>query len=236
MDFEPKYKNGEVIVSETTFAAVMKNVYVWMTLGLALTGLTAYYVANSPVLLNLIFGSKLMFFGLIIGELALVFILSGMINKLSFMTAAIMFGAYAIINGATLSSIFLAYAQSTISTAFFVTAGTFAAMSLIGYNTKKDLSTMGKILYMALIGLIIAVVVNIFLKSSMMDFVVSIIGVIIFTGLTAYDTQKIKHMLFAATEADNEVVQKVALLGSLSLYLDFINLFLYILRLFGSRD
>jgi len=157
------------------------------------------------------------------------------INKLSLTTATLLFVLYSVINGATLSVIFVAYSIGTISKVFFITAGTFAVMAFIGYVTKTDLSKLGKILFMALIGVIIATVVNIFVKSSGLDLILSYIGVLVFVGLTAYDTQKIKQMLWQAGDM-SETSQKIALLGALSLYLDFVNLFLYLLRIFGRRD
>ena len=176
-----------------------------------------------------------MLWGLFIVELALVFVISGMIKKLSLTTATILFIIYSLLNGVVFSGIFLVYTDASISKVFFITAGTFAAMSLVGYTTKRDLSSMGRILFMALIGLIIATIVNIFLKSSGLDMILSYLGVLIFVGLTAWDTQEIKNMLLECEEP-NEEAQKIALLGSLSLYLDFINLFIYLLRIFGSRE
>ena len=213
----------------------MRKVYVWMTLALAITGFTAYGVATSPGILQAIYGNQILFWGLIIAEFALVIGVSAAINKLSLTTATLMFILYSVINGALLSSIFLLYTASSISTVFFITAGTFAAMAIVGYTTKTDLSSLGKILLMALIGLIIATVVNVFIKSSGFDMIISYIGVLIFVGLTAYDSQKIKQMLLQAPDA-GEGAQKVALLGALSLYLDFINLFIYLLRIFGKRE
>ena len=216
------------------FPALMRKVYVWMAMALAITAITAYGVAASPALTNLIFSSKVIFFGLIIAELILVFWVSARIEKLSLTTATLMFILYSVLNGATLAAIFLAYSPEIITKTFFVTAGTFGAMAVYGYFTKSDLSSWGKLLIMAVIGLIIAGVVNMFLKSSMMDLVVSVLGVLIFVGLTAYDSQKIKRMLAMQTDM-GETAQKVALMGALSLYLDFINLFLYLLRLFGRE-
>ena len=205
-----------------------------MTLALAITGLTAYGVATSPTILSLIFSSKVTFFGLIIAEFALVFAISGAINRLSLSTATMLFILYSVINGATLSSIFFAFSVATIGKVFFITAGTFGAMALVGYTTKTDLTSMGKLLFMALLGIIIASVVNIFVASSSLDLILSYVGVLVFVGLTAYDTQKIKQMCQAAPDA-GESAQKLALIGALSLYLDFINLFLYLLRIFGNN-
>ena len=218
----------------TAFPALMRKVFVWMTLALAITGLTAYGVATSPTILSLIFSSKVTFFGLIIAEFALVFAISGAINRLSLSTATMLFILYSVINGATLSSIFFAFSVATISKVFFITAGTFGAMALVGYTTKTDLTSMGKLLFMALLGIIIASVVNMFVASSGLDLILSYVGVLVFVGLTAYDTQKIKQMCQAAPDA-SESIQKLALIGALSLYLDFINLFLYLLRIFGNN-
>lgn len=218
----------------TAFPALMRKVFVWMTLALAITGLTAYGVATSPTILSLIFSSKVTFFGLIIAEFALVFAISGAINRLSLSTATMLFILYSVINGATLSSIFFAFSVATIDKVFFITAGTFGAMALVGYTTKTDLTSMGKLLFMALLGIIIASVVNMFVASSGLDLILSYVGVLVFVGLTAYDTQKIKQMCQAAPDA-GESAQKLALIGALSLYLDFINLFLYLLRIFGNN-
>jgi len=222
--------------SSMAFPILMRKVYVWMSLALVITGLTAYYVATSPALVSLIFGNSVVMWGLIIGELALVIGLSAAINKLSLSAATLMFVLYSVVNGATLSTIFFAYTTSSIASVFFITAGTFAAMAVFGYTTKRDLSPIGRFLFMGLIGIIIATLVNVFfVKSAGMDLILSYLGVLIFVGLTAYDSQKIKEMLALCPEPDAQA-QKLALLGSLTLYLDFINLFLYLLRIFGSRD
>ena len=218
----------------TAFPALMRKVFVWMTLALAITGLTAYGVATSPTILSLIFSSKVTFFGLIIAEFALVFAISGAINRLSLSTATLLFILYSVVNGATLSTIFFAFSVATIGKVFFITAGTFGAMALVGYTTKTDLTSMGKLLFMALLGIIIASVVNMFVASSGLDLILSYVGVLVFVGLTAYDTQKIKQMCQSAPDA-GESAQKLALIGALSLYLDFINLFLYLLRIFGNN-
>lgn len=217
------------------FPVLMRKVYVWMTLALVITGITAYGVANSPGILQAIYTNKILFFGMIIAEFALVIGVSAAINKLSLATATLMFILYSVINGALMSYIFLAYTASSVATVFFITAGTFAAMAVIGYTTKTDLSSMGKYLFMALIGLIIATVVNLFVKSDGMTLILSYIGVLVFVGLTAWDSQKIKQMLLQAPDA-GEGAQKLALLGALTLYLDFINLFIYLLRIFGKRE
>ena len=221
-------------VSEA-FPVLMRKVYLWMTMALAITGFTAYGVATSPGILQTIYANPAVMWGIIIAELILVVTVSGAINRLSLSVATLLFIVYSVLNGALLSSVFLVYTASSVTTVFFITAGTFAAMALIGYTTKTDLSSMGKILLMALIGMIIATIVNLFVKSTGLELIISYIGVLVFVGLTAYDSQKIKQMLLQAPDA-SEGAQKVALLGALSLYLDFINLFLYLLRIFGRRD
>ena len=216
------------------FPALMRKVYVWMTLALVITGFTAFGIASNPGIAYAIVTNRLLFWGLIIAEFGLVIGISGAINRLSIATATLLFIAYSIVNGATLSVIFMAYTMTSIASVFFITAGTFAAMAFIGYTTKTDLTSLGKILFMGLIGIIIATVVNIFIGSSMLNMIVSYIGVVIFVGLTAYDSQKIKNMLYEADSLSEEA-QKLALLGSLTLYLDFINLFLMLLRIFGNN-
>ncbi len=234
LNFDGMTRERELSMS-AAFPALMRKVYVWMSLALVLTGVTAYGVATSPGVLNAIFTNQILFWGLVIAEFVLVIGISAAIHKLSLTTATLMFVLYSVINGAVLSSIFLIYTMSSIASVFFITAGTFAVMAFIGYTTKKDLTSMGKILFMALIGIIIATIVNIFLKSSGLEMIVSYLGVLIFVGLTAYDSQKIKNMLLMAPDA-GEGAQKLALLGALTLYLDFINLFIYLLRIFGRRE
>ena len=234
LDLRGLSADQQLTMSEA-FPILMRNVYGWMTLALVITGLTAYGVATSPGILQAIYTNQILFWGLIIAEFALVFGVSAAINRLSLTTATLMFILYSVINGALLSYIFLAYTASSIATVFFITAGTFGTMALIGYTTKTDLSSMGKILFMALIGLIIATVVNLFIKSSGFTLILSYVGVLIFVGLTAWDSQKIKQMLLQAPDA-GEASQKLALLGALTLYLDFINLFIYLLRIFGKRE
>jgi FtsH-binding integral membrane protein len=204
-------------------------------MALAITGFTAYGVATSPGILEAIYTNPILFWGLIIAEFALVIGVGAAINKLSLTVATLMFILYSVINGALMSYIFLAYTTTSVATVFFITAGTFGVMALIGYTTKVDLSSMGKILFMALIGLVIATVVNLFVKSDGFTMILSYVGVLIFVGLTAYDTQKIKQMLLQAPDA-GEGAQKLALLGALTLYLDFINLFIYLLRILGKRE
>lgn len=215
---------------------LMRKVYLWMTLALAITAVTAYGVATSPGLMMAIYTNKAIMWGLIIGELALVISVTAAIRRLSLTTATLLFILFSVINGAMLSSIFAVYSPMLITKVFLITAGTFGIMALYGYTTKRDLTSIGRLLFMGLIGIIIATLVNVFfVKSPGMDLIISYIGVLIFVGLTAWDTQKIKQMLAMQTDVD-ESAQKIALLGALSLYLDFINLFLYLLRIFGRSD
>lgn len=223
------------MTNASTFKVLMRKVYLWMTLALMITGITAAGVANSPNILALIYSSQVVMWGIIIAEFGLVIYISARLEKLSLSTATTLFALYSILNGMMLSSIFLLYSTAIISKVFFITAGTFGVTALYGYATKKDLSSLGNILFMALIGLVIATVVNVFMKSAMFDLILSYIGVIIFVGLTAWDSQKIKHMMMVQQDTD-ESAQKLALIGALSLYLDFINLFLYLLRIFGRSN
>ena len=238
MDFQ-RFNYQSVATSEeraaVAFPALMRKVYVWMSMALVITGLTAWIVAHNASLLRLIYGNSATIWILFIAEIGLVIALSAAIHKLSLPVATLMFVVYSVLNGAVLSSIFLVYTMSSIATVFFITAATFGAMSAFGYVTKKDLSSIGKFLMMALIGLIIATVVNLFMKNSGLDMIISYAGVLIFVGLTAWDTQKIKQMCLQAPDT-GESMQKLALLGALSLYLDFINLFIYLLRILGSRE
>lgn len=230
-----KIIRGKESALSAVFPALMRKVYVWMTMALAITGICAYGVATSPNIIQMIYGNSMTIWVLFIVELGLVFYTTARIQKLSLTTATTLFIIYSALNGVTLSGIFIVYSMTSIAKVFFITAGTFAAMALYGYFTKTDLSKIGNILFMALIGLIIATVVNLFLKSAMFDLILCYIGVGIFVGLTAWDSQKIKHML--AMQVDmSESAQKIALMGALSLYLDFINLFLYLLRIFGNRN
>jgi FtsH-binding integral membrane protein len=226
--------NNKERTLNAAFPALMRKVYVWMTLALLLTAITAFGVATSPTLLTTIYSSRVVMWGLIFAEFALVIAISGAINKLSLSTATLLFILYSVLNGATLSAIFVIYTDLAIVKAFIVSAGTFGAMAVFGYTTKRDLSTIGRIMFMLLIGIIIASIVNIFLKSGAFDYIISFIGVAVFTGLTAWDSQTIKKMLMNQYDM-SENSQKIALLGALNLYLDFINLFLYLLRIFGRK-
>lgn len=227
------YSNDIANLEEAQKALFIK-VYGWMAAALALTGLVAWQVASSESAVKFILGNSIVFFGLIIGELALVMVISWAIKKISATTATVLFFVYAAVNGLTLSVIFIMYTQASIASTFFVTAGTFAAMSAYGYFTKSDLSKWGNILFMALLGLIIASVVNIFFHSSTLYWIITYAGVLIFVGLTAYDTWKIKKMA-SQMEEGTEAYIKYSILAALMLYLDFINLFLLLLRVMGRR-
>lgn len=225
------YTNEQVQVVQ---AAFMSKVYSWMSGGLAITGLIAMWIASDENLMYSIVSNRLLFFGLIIGEIFLVGYLIARINKISAQTAALIFTGYAALNGLTLSVVFMAYTSASIASTFFVTAGTFAVMSAYGYYTKKDLTSWGNLLFMGLIGVIIASVVNFFMQSTMLYWLITYVGVFVFVGLTAYDTQKIKNMS-TANDIGSEGEAKSAIVGALMLYLDFINLFLLLLRVMGDR-
>ena len=213
----------------------MRQVYQWMTAGLAVTTVVAYAVASSPAVQAAIFGNTIVLILMLVAQFGLVIALSAAVHKMSGGTATGLFLLYSALTGATLSSIFVIYPIASITNAFLVTTGTFLAMTVYGTVTKRDLTAMGSFLFMGLIGIVIAMVVNIFLKSAMMDFVVSCLGVLIFTGLTAYDTQKLRRFGESAPLDDATAVRRGAILGALTLYLDFINLFLMLLRLFGGN-
>ena len=225
---------SESIQLSEAFPALMRKVYLWMTFALLITAGVAYLTASTPAMASTIITNRILFFGLLITEVLLVVCISAALDKLTLTQATLLFVIYAAINGITMSVILLAYTEASIATVFLITAGTFGIMSLWGYTTAADLSTMGKLLWMALIGMILATIVNIFLHNSTLMMILSYIGVIVFVGLTAYDTQKIKMMLIDAQE-ESEDYQKLSLMGALSLYLDFINLFIYLLRILGSR-
>lgn len=234
------YGNNQVTIAEAQSQAstvFLAKVFNWMAIGLALTGVTAFLVANSQAALEMFIYNSTMRWGIIIAELGLVFYLSARIDKISSQAATGLFLLYSGLNGVTLSVILLVYTATSVTATFFITAGMFGAMAIYGLVTKKDLSGMGSFMFMGLIGMIIASVVNIFLQSSMMSWVVSGIGVIVFTGLTAYDVQKITQMGASGIMSEGEsAIRKGAILGALALYLDFINLFLSLLQFLGNRD
>lgn len=218
-----------VAVAGTETAVFIAHVYQWMALGLVTTAVTAYLVSTDTALLSLFFSSGWVFLALILAELALVFTISGLVTKLSLPVAVALFTTYSILNGLTFSFIFLAYTGETIFTAFAATAGTFAVMSVYGLTTKRDLTTIGHLAFMALIGVLIAMIVNLFLGNSMLNLVISVLGVLIFVGLIAYDNQRLKAMSSAGSGSSFVIA------GALALYLDFINLFLFILNFLGGR-
>jgi len=224
--------------------AFIRSVYNWMAIGLGLTGFVALYVSSNDSMMRLLFeivGNQMrpsmLFYGLIIGELVLVFSLAGRVNKMQASTATSMFVLYAALNGATLSSIFIIYTRSSIASTFFICAATFVASSIYGMVTKRDLTSFGQFMFMGFIGIFIATIVNIFIGSYGLQMIISYIGVIVFVGLTAYDTQKLKAMsLSQPAGLDAGVVRKGAIIGALQLYLDFILMFQYLLFILGGRD
>ena len=218
------------------FTAAMQRVYLWMALGLMLTTAVSLLVSTNEMLLSLIFGNRFVFIGLIVGELLLVIAISAVTARLSVSTGLALFFLYAAVNGATLSVIFLAYSLGTVVLAFGSTALLFGIMSVIGYTTKEDLTRWGGILFMGLIGLIIASVANMFFASTALDWIITYAGIGLFLALTVYDTNRIKAMTYSAVmQGESQVAGRVGVLGALRLYLDFINLFLLMLRLFGGR-
>ena len=222
---------GSVEAVNTLF----RKVYQYMALGLILTSLTAWLTASSPAMLRMFYGSATPLIIVAVAELGLVFYLSATIAKHSASTSLLLFGLYSILNGITCSAVLLVYTQESVYTAFLSTAGMFGAMSVYAMYTKRDITTWGSFLQMGLWGLIIAMVINIFVGSTMAETVISVMGIIIFMGLTAYDTAKIKSIAESSGMNDDEAIGKVAVIGALALYLDFINLFLYLIKLFGKR-
>ncbi|WP_313163994.1 Bax inhibitor-1/YccA family protein [Kosakonia cowanii] len=221
--------------SRSGLQTYMAQVYGWMTCGLLLTAFVAWYAARSEAIMSFVFSSQITFFGLIIAQLALVFVISGMIHKLSPALATGLFMLYSALTGLTLSSILRVYTSQSIAATFVVTAGMFGVMSLYGYTTKRDLSGFGNMLFMGLIGIVLASLVNFWLKSEALMWVITYIGVIVFVGLTAYDTQKLKGIGEQIDVSNSTELRRYSILGALTLYLDFINLFLMLLRIFGNR-
>jgi len=220
------------VVGVEKVTAFLRRVYGWMFAGLAITATVSYLVIGSPALLQIIVGNPLVFFGLFAVELGLVFFLSARVDKLAPQTAATMFIVYSVLNGATLSAILFAYTSTSIATTFVVTAGMFGALALYGTTTKRSLAGIGQFFFMGLIGLLLASVVGIFWKAPALQFVISVVGVLVFTGLTAWDAQRLKAM--AAVTPDGQLAGR-AVVGALALYLDFVNLFLFLLRFIGGR-
>jgi len=223
------YHSARIGRSNSTYnSEFMTKVYGWMTFALFITGFVSIFVSATPVIMNTLIENTWLFYGLLIGEIILVIYLAASIDDLSYESAFMLFFIYSALNGVTLSIVFLIYTAESVATTFFITGGTFGAMSLWGLTTKQDLSSWGNILFMGLIGLIIAGVANVFIGSETFQYVISFIGVIVFVALTAYDTQKIKNLSHNGDSKD-------ALMGALTLYLDFINLFLYLLRFLGNK-
>ncbi len=221
---------------QSVVATLFKSLYMQMAAALTITGLTAYFVASSPEIMATIFSNRASIWILIFAQLGVVMWLSSRALRMSMTAATLLFILYSVLTGVTFSVIFLAFTNETIATTFFVTAGTFLAMSVVGYVTRMDLTRVGSILFMLLIGVIIATVVNMFMHSETIYWVTTYAGVVIFVGLIAFDTQKLKR-IFLSLDSVDETSQKIALLGALTLYLDFINLFLFLLRILGgSRD
>ncbi|AKH64475.1 MULTISPECIES: Bax inhibitor-1/YccA family protein [Photorhabdus] len=235
MDRYPR-SNGSIIQQAGTgLQTYMAQVYGWMTCGLLLTAFVAWYASQSEVVVAFIFSNSIVFYGLIIAQLGLVFVLSGLINRMNGSLATGLFMLYSALTGLTLSSIFKIYTGDSIATTFVVTAGMFGALSFYGYTTKRSLSGLGSFLFMGLIGIILASLVNYWLKSETLMWAITYIGVVIFAGLTAYDTQKLKEMGENLDVNDKENLRKFSIVGALTLYLDFINMFLMLLRIFGDR-
>lgn len=229
----PPFYTAERVADASYVSRIMKRVYLKMFLAMIVTAVTSFVCMNVPAVFLTLMSNSGLYFGLLIAEVVLVFVLAGALNKLSSPVASLIFYVYSILNGVVLSAILAAYTASSVFSTFVITAAVFGTMTVYGYVTKSDLSRVGTFLFMALIGLIICTIVNIFMKSSTMEWIISFAGVVIFIGLTAWDTQKIKQM---AAMTDGSQAGKLATIGALSLYLDFVNLFLYLLRFFGNRE
>lgn len=235
MDRYPRSNDSIVQQASAGLQTYMAQVYGWMTCGLLLTAFVSWFAARTPAVMEMIFANRITFFGLIIVQLAVVFVLSGLVHKLSGGVATALFMLYSALTGLTMASIFLVYTYASIASTFFVTAGMFGAMSFYGYTTKRDLSRFGSLLFMALIGIVLASLVNFWLKSPALMWAITYIGVVVFVGLTAYDTQRLKSMGEGINVNDKENLRRFSIMGALTLYLDFINLFLMLLRIFGNR-
>jgi FtsH-binding integral membrane protein len=235
MNFPNNYNDQTINVDSSAVSrSFVANVFSYMTLALVITGVAAYWFAASGNMLALLQGSSILLWGIMLAPIGMVLIMSFAFNRLSFAALMGLFLAYSLVNGISLSVIFLVYSSAAISKVFFITAGLFATMAVVGYTTKTDLTKLGSILMMAVLGIVIASLVNYFLESAAFDYLISCVGVLVFTGLVAYDTQKVKR-IGAGVEYGTAAAGKLALMGALSLYLDFINLFLFLLRVFGGR-
>ncbi len=227
-----QYNNNPTSINSSYIANYMTKVYGWMFLGLSITAVISYLIASTPAIYTVLFGNRLLFFGLLIAQIFLVGFLVVRIQKMSAATATGVFLGYAVLMGITFSAFLLAYSAGSLVTVFAITAGTFGIMTAVGYFTKQDLTSFGKIMVMGLIGIVLASIVNFFVGSSTLYWIISYVGVAVFVGLIAYDTQKIKAYALLDNEEDRK---KGAILGALALYLDFVNLFIFLLRLFGGR-
>ena len=230
---EEMFSSIEIERKRSAQASVFRQMYIWMALALAITGITALVVSGNDRIMYELLSNRALFWGLMIAEIVLVIFLAARVQKMSLGAATIAFIIYSVLNGVCMSVLFLVYTSESIASTFFITAGTFGITSLYGFVTKKDLSSWRNLLVMALIGLIIASIVNIFLESNAMYWIISYAGVIIFTGLTAYDTNRFKKIIYSNDVT--EMSYKYALLGALELYLDFVNMFIYLLRILGDR-
>ncbi|AKC60507.1 Bax inhibitor-1 family protein [Blochmannia endosymbiont of Camponotus (Colobopsis) obliquus] len=235
MDRFPRFQGAFEDRIKGVVQPFIAQVYGWMTCGLLLTGFVAWYASITPSVLQLIFSNQIVFFSLIVLQLALVFILSGIVTRLSGSMATTLFMFYSVLTGLTLSSIFIVYTAASIASTFLISAGMFGGMTLYGYTTKRDLSSFGNLLFMAVIGLVLASVVNLWMNSTFLMWFITYIGVIVFVGLTAYDTQKLKSMGASLSITDQEKFRTYSIIGALTLYLDFINLFLMMLRIFNTK-
>lgn len=233
MSYETKISTSQYEKTTVATNTLIRSVYIWMCTALLLTGATATWIAHSPAIMQVIFGSPILFWGILIAQLGLVWAISARVTRLSLGTLSALFMLYSFLTGVTFSVYFYLFTQESIASTFFITAGTFGAMSLYGYFTKSDLTKLGNLCLMVLVGIILASLVNLFMHSETLYWIVTYVGVLVFIGLIAYDTQKIKAL---ATLENNEHTQKLAICGALSLYLDFINLFLMLLRLLGKRN
>jgi len=238
-EYQNQFKDLSIVGKDSSVVSTearkfLLNVYNWMAMGLALTAIIAYGISTSETLLGVIFSNRILFWGIIILQFGVVILLSAAINKIPVVIAIGSFFLYAALTGLTLSAIFVLYTSSSIASTFLICSLMFGSVSVFGYITKMDLSRFGTFMFMGLIGIVIASIVNIFLKSTMMYWIISYAGVVIFVGLTAWDTQKLKRMS-QEMNFDSEQGKKAAVLGALTLYLDFINMFLFLLRIMGSR-
>jgi len=231
-EFTPDRTFGASLPAEERITAFLRSVYGWMCAGLGITAFVAYSLSGSPALMQALVGNSVLFIGLFVGQLALVFFLSARVDKLAPGTASLLFILYAALTGVTFSVLVLAYTGASIANTFVVTAGMFGALALYGSTTKRSLAGMGQFLFMGLIGLVLASIVGIFWHSEALQFLISVVGVIVFTGLTAWDAQRLRRMALALPEGQ---VGSYAIVGALTLYLDFINLFLFLLRFMGNR-